>query len=245
MVFQDPHASLNPAMTIEQSVGHPLQIHGIGSARATLAGGRDPGDGRAGTGGTIHGQVPLDASGGQKRRRDRTVILNLVLLVADEPVSMLDMSVRAKILELMLDLKREFDLTYLYITHDLATAKFFWTASPSSTWAGSSRSVQAEAIYADPAPVHEGAPTRNPRTGSASYRAARPAPGRGPRRSLDRRSLCLPPALPGRVRVWLGAARPPGRTGDALGAPGRSSTRPSAAVIDDLTVLDLDCTRPA
>ena len=55
----------------------------------------------------------------------RAVILNPVLLVADEPVSMLDMSVRAKILELMLNLKHEFDLSYLYITHDLATAKFF------------------------------------------------------------------------------------------------------------------------
>ena len=55
----------------------------------------------------------------------RAIILNPVLLVADEPVSMLDMSVRAKILELMLSLKHDFDLTYLYITHDLATAKFF------------------------------------------------------------------------------------------------------------------------
>jgi peptide/nickel transport system ATP-binding protein len=55
----------------------------------------------------------------------RAIILNPVLLVADEPVSMLDMSVRAKILQLMLNLKHEFGFTYLYITHDLATAKFF------------------------------------------------------------------------------------------------------------------------
>ena len=72
-------------------------------------------------------KYPSDLSGGQKQRAviARAIILNPVLLVADEPVSMLDMSVRAKILELMLDLKREFGLTYLYITHDLATAKFF------------------------------------------------------------------------------------------------------------------------
>ena len=72
-------------------------------------------------------KYPSDLSGGQKQRAviARAIILNPVLLVADEPVSMLDMSVRAKILELMLDLKRELDLTYLYITHDLATAKFF------------------------------------------------------------------------------------------------------------------------
>ena len=72
-------------------------------------------------------KYPSDLSGGQKQRAviARAIILNPVLLVADEPVSMLDMSVRAKILELMLALKRDFELTYLYITHDLATARFF------------------------------------------------------------------------------------------------------------------------
>ena len=72
-------------------------------------------------------KYPSDLSGGQKQRAviARAIILNPVLLVADEPVSMLDMSVRAKILELMLKLKHEFGFTYLYITHDLATAKFF------------------------------------------------------------------------------------------------------------------------
>jgi peptide/nickel transport system ATP-binding protein len=128
IVFQDPHASLNPAMTIEQSVGHPLQIHGIGTATErrrrileTLETvGLAPPE-------QFMEKYPSDLSGGQKQRAviARAIILNPVLLVADEPVSMLDMSVRAKILELMLDLKRELDLTYLYITHDLATAKFF------------------------------------------------------------------------------------------------------------------------
>ena len=72
-------------------------------------------------------KYPSDLSGGQKQRAviARAIILNPLLLVADEPVSMLDMSVRAKILELMLHLKWDFGLTYLYITHDLATAKFF------------------------------------------------------------------------------------------------------------------------
>ena len=73
------------------------------------------------------GKFPSDLSGGQKQRAvlARAVILGPRLLVADEPISMLDMSVRAKILELMLGLKHDLDLTYLYITHDLATAKFF------------------------------------------------------------------------------------------------------------------------
>jgi oligopeptide/dipeptide ABC transporter ATP-binding protein len=129
IVFQDPHASLNPAMTIEQAVGHPLQIHGITDNRERIRRmvaqaldhvGLSPPE-------QYLGKYPSDLSGGQKQRAvlARAIILNPVLLVADEPVSMLDMSVRAKILELMLDLRREFDLTYLYITHDLATAKFF------------------------------------------------------------------------------------------------------------------------
>ncbi len=128
IVFQDPHASLNPAMTIEQSVGHPLQIHRIASgdelrlrvAETLETVGLSPAE-------QFMAKYPSDLSGGQKQRAviARAIILNPLLLVADEPVSMLDMSVRAKILELMLRLKSEFDLTYLYITHDLATAKFF------------------------------------------------------------------------------------------------------------------------
>ena len=72
-------------------------------------------------------KYPSDLSGGQKQRAviARAVILDPEMLVADEPISMLDMSVRAKILELMLDLKSQLGLTYVYITHDLATAKFF------------------------------------------------------------------------------------------------------------------------
>ena len=72
-------------------------------------------------------KYPRDLSGGQKQRVviARAIVLQPELLVADEPVSMLDMSVRAKILQLMLDLKQDLGLTYVYITHDLATAKFF------------------------------------------------------------------------------------------------------------------------
>ncbi len=129
MVFQDPHAALNPAMTIEQSVGHPLIIHkrakGREEIRRHVAAALD----RVGLSPpeTYLDKYPNDLSGGQKQRAviARAIVLDPVLLVADEPVSMLDMSVRSKILQLMIDLKDKLNLTYLYITHDLATAKFF------------------------------------------------------------------------------------------------------------------------
>ncbi len=128
MVFQDPHAALNPSMDIETAVGHPLKIHGIASgedlrqrvAAALERVGLSPAE-------QFMAKYPSDLSGGQKQRAviARAIILDPEVLVADEPVSMLDMSVRAKILQLMLDLKHDLGLTYVYITHDLASAKFF------------------------------------------------------------------------------------------------------------------------
>lgn len=128
MVFQDPHAALNPSMTIEEAVGHPLQIHGVASGdelRRLVSAALE----RVGLSPVERylTKYPSDLSGGQKQRAvlARAIILDPRVLVADEPVSMLDMSVRAKILQLMLDLKQDLGLTYVYITHDLATAKFF------------------------------------------------------------------------------------------------------------------------
>lgn len=128
LIFQDPNAALNPAMTIVQGVGHPLRIHGLVSSRAETRQrvgemlervGLSPPE-------AFLDKYPEDVSGGQKQRLviARALITNPSFVVADEPVAALDMSVRAKVLELLLDLKRDFSLTYLFITHDLATAKF-------------------------------------------------------------------------------------------------------------------------
>ena len=127
MVFQDPTAALNPSMTIREAVGHPLVIHKIARGRelhqrvneALERVGLSPVE-------RFAPKYPSDLSGGQKQRAviARAIILEPEVLVADEPVSMLDMSVRAKILQLMLDLQEELGLTYLYITHDLASAKY-------------------------------------------------------------------------------------------------------------------------
>jgi peptide/nickel transport system ATP-binding protein len=127
MVFQDPGAALNPGMTIEEAIGHPLVIHRklkgaelrTRVCEALERVGLSPVE-------RFLSKYPADLSGGQKQRAviARAIILEPEVLIADEPVSMLDMSVRAKILQLMLDLKEQLDLSYVYITHDLASAKY-------------------------------------------------------------------------------------------------------------------------
>ena len=129
MVFQDPHASFNPSMTVGRSVADALRIHGLAGnteerRQAVLAAlervGLAPGE-------RFIDEYPAELSGGQKQRAviARAIILDPKLLVADEPISMLDMSVRAKILGLLDELRADLGLTYVYITHDLASARFF------------------------------------------------------------------------------------------------------------------------
>ena len=127
LVFQDPHASLNPAMSVGDAVAHPLVVHGMAdwpAARARAAElleevGLAPAS-------RFFTKRPAELSGGQKQRVviARAIATRPDFVVADEPVSMLDMSVRAKILELLLQMKKKYDLTLVFITHDLATARF-------------------------------------------------------------------------------------------------------------------------
>ena len=127
MIFQDPHACLNPMMTIGRGVADPLIIHGLASAaeakkkvKAMLERvGLTPVE-------DYYHRYPGDISGGQQQRVAiaRALITRPKLVVCDEPVSMLDASVQAQVLELMLDLKDELELTYLFITHDLWVAKY-------------------------------------------------------------------------------------------------------------------------
>lgn len=126
-IFQDPTASLNPRMKVGDAIGHALEIHGKarGEEKRRLV--MDMME-RVGLtpAATLYEKYPHQLSGGQRQRAviARALILHPALIVADEPIAMADVSVRVLLLELMMDLKREFDLTYLYITHDLATAKY-------------------------------------------------------------------------------------------------------------------------
>ena len=127
MIFQDPYESLNPHMTIYDIVAEPLEVNRLVDrpdekdarvAQALEAVGLTPAQ-------SFFDSYPHQLSGGQRQRVAIAAALALkpALIVADEPVSMLDISVRAGILKLMLALRREFNLTYLFITHDLALAR--------------------------------------------------------------------------------------------------------------------------
>jgi len=125
IIFQDPYETLNPKQTIGEFVAEPLEVNGIGSAegrrervRSALesAGLRPASD--------FASRYPHELSGGQRQRVviAGALVMDPHVIVADEPVSMLDVSIRTELLRLMLDLRAERGLTYLFITHDLSLA---------------------------------------------------------------------------------------------------------------------------
>lgn len=128
MVFQDPHACLNPLMTVGQSIIDPLLIHRLASPTAAKAEAQQMLE-RVGLtpAHDYYERYSADLSGGQQQRVAiaRALITRPKLLICDEPVSMLDASIQTQVLELMRSLKQEFNLTYLFITHDLWVARFF------------------------------------------------------------------------------------------------------------------------
>ncbi len=125
MVFQDSYASLNPRLTIEESIAFAPRVHGLG-ARDALARAHELLAAVGLSRGQFARRYPHELSGGQRQRVNiaRALALQPRLLILDEPVSALDKSVEAQVLNLLVDLKAQFGLTYLFISHDLNVVQY-------------------------------------------------------------------------------------------------------------------------
>jgi oligopeptide/dipeptide ABC transporter ATP-binding protein len=125
IIFQDPYASLNPRMTVADIVGEPIDIHNLASSK------KERNDRVAeildtvGLGPEYMKRYPHEFSGGQRQRIGvaRALAVDPSLIIADEPVSALDVSIQAQVINLLQDLQTDFDLTYLFIAHDLSVVK--------------------------------------------------------------------------------------------------------------------------
>jgi peptide/nickel transport system ATP-binding protein len=124
MVFQDPYSSLNPRQSIGNLISEPLKIHGISSGDTARARAEELLE-IVGLPKSATARYPHEFSGGQRQRIGlaRSLALNPDLIVADEPVSALDVSIQAQMINLLEELQEEFDLTYLFIAHDLAVVR--------------------------------------------------------------------------------------------------------------------------
>jgi peptide/nickel transport system ATP-binding protein len=124
MVFQDPFASLNPRHSVARIVSEPLRVHGLSKGKAAVARVRELLD-IVGLPQDAAGRYPHEFSGGQRQRIGlaRSLALNPDFIVCDEPVSALDVSIQAQIINLLEGLQTDFDLTYLFIAHDLAVVR--------------------------------------------------------------------------------------------------------------------------
>jgi peptide/nickel transport system ATP-binding protein len=123
-IFQDPYSSLNPRRTVAEIVRVPLALHKVGTAQEQQRKVREMLD-LVGMPERTHSQYPNQLSGGQRQRVAiaRALVLRPDILICDEPTSALDVSVQAQILNLLMDLKAEFGLTYFFISHDLGVVE--------------------------------------------------------------------------------------------------------------------------
>jgi len=171
MIFQDPYASLNPRRQIGQIVEEPLRVHGVAKAeRRVIAKELLK---KVGLDENAYEKYPHEFSGGQRQRVviARALALNPRLVVADEPVSALDVSIQAQVLNIFKDLQKEFQLTYVFIAHDLGVVRYVSDRIAVMYLGKIVELADADDLYEDPKhPYSQALLSANPRMGTEEKR---------------------------------------------------------------------------
>ncbi|MBI3217557.1 MAG: dipeptide ABC transporter ATP-binding protein [Mycobacterium sp.] len=176
MIFQDPYASLNPRKRIGQIIGDAIELHGLASGAQVKRQVQDLLD-RVGLQAEHYNRYPHEFSGGQRQRIGiaRALALRPKLIVADEPVSALDVSVQAQIVNLLEDLQSEFGLSYLFVAHDLGVVRHVSDRVAVMYLGKVVEVAEADALYNKPIHPYSGAllsavPVPDPRRNAARER---------------------------------------------------------------------------
>ena len=237
MIFQDPYGSLNPRRRVGSIIGDPFAVHNTASGAARKRAVQELME-RVGLNPEHYNRFPAEFSGGQRQRIGlaRALALRPKLIIADEPVSALDVSIQAQILNLLADLQHDFGLTYLFIAHDLEVVRHVSDQVTVMYLGRICEQGPKDPVYETPAPpLHRGAAVRRP--GRRSGRRRRPAADHPDRRhplpDQPPVRLPLPPPLPQGPGPLPSAgpaarnqARRPPRAPDRLPLPGSARGRP-------------------